>query len=182
MPGYLVTDGDGKPVRQFVSYDNKNFNIISYYTDGTESYREVYPPQTGEPYQFRWLGPNGTKWGLDMPDCLYLFAPVRGDATYRIHGERGSANHFDVQVNFGHFASGDIGSWGTISSRHGGELGIRVTHRPRFGLRRAGSRIAAAGGRARGATARVPCACGNAAIARPYQFLLRLLVHFPLPA
>lgn len=65
VPGYLVTDGDGRPVRQFVSYDNKNFNIISFYTDGVESYREVYPPQAGEPYQFRWLGPNGTKWGLD---------------------------------------------------------------------------------------------------------------------
>jgi hypothetical protein len=65
-----------------------------------------------------------TKWGLDMPDCLYLFAPVRGDAAYRIRGDRGSANHFDVQVNFGHFASGDIGSWGTISSRHGGELDV----------------------------------------------------------
>src|SRR5438132_252074 len=65
VPGYLVTDPDGKPVRQFVSYDNKNFNIVSYYTDGVESYREVYPPQAGEPYQFRWLGPNGTKWGLD---------------------------------------------------------------------------------------------------------------------
>jgi hypothetical protein len=65
VPGYLVTDPDGKPVRQFVSYDNKNFNIISYYTDGAESYREAYPPQPGEPYQFRWLGPNGTKWGLD---------------------------------------------------------------------------------------------------------------------
>jgi thiol-disulfide isomerase/thioredoxin len=65
VPGYLVTDGDGKPVRQFVSYDNKNFNIISFYTDGVESYREVYPPQPGEAYQFRWLGPNGSKWGLD---------------------------------------------------------------------------------------------------------------------
>jgi hypothetical protein len=65
-----------------------------------------------------------TKWGLDMPDCLYLFAPLRGDAVYRIRGDRGSANHFDVQVNFGHFASGDIGSWGTISSRHGGELEV----------------------------------------------------------
>ena len=65
-----------------------------------------------------------TKWGLDMPDCLYLFAPVRGDAVYRIRGDRGSANHFDVQVNFGHFASGDIGSWGTLSSRHGGELEV----------------------------------------------------------
>jgi hypothetical protein len=65
-----------------------------------------------------------SKWGLDMPDCLYLFAPVRGDAAYRIHGNRGSANHFDVQVNFGHFASGDIGSWGTIASAHADELAI----------------------------------------------------------
>jgi hypothetical protein len=65
VPGYLVTDGDGKPVRQFVSYDNKNFNIISYYTDGAESYREVYPPEPNAPYQFRWFGGNGTRWGLD---------------------------------------------------------------------------------------------------------------------
>ena len=70
VPGYLVTDPDGRPVRQFVSYDGKNFNIISYYTDGVESYREVYPPAAAagkpeEPYQFRWLGPNGTKWALD---------------------------------------------------------------------------------------------------------------------
>jgi thiol-disulfide isomerase/thioredoxin len=63
--GYLISDPAGKPVRQFVSYDNKNFNIVSFYLDGVEAYREVYPPQPNEPYQFRWLGPNGTKWGLD---------------------------------------------------------------------------------------------------------------------
>jgi thiol-disulfide isomerase/thioredoxin len=63
--GYLVSDPDGKPVRQFVSYDNKNFNIIAFYVEGVEAYREVYPPNPGEPYQFRWLGPNGSKWGLD---------------------------------------------------------------------------------------------------------------------
>jgi hypothetical protein len=63
--GYLVSDPDGKPVRQFVTYDNKNFNIIAFYVDGAEAYREVYPPTAGEPYQFRWLGPNGSKWGLD---------------------------------------------------------------------------------------------------------------------
>jgi hypothetical protein len=63
--GYLVTDPAGKPVRQFVTYDNKNFNIISFYLDGVEAYRETYPVKPEEPYQFRWLGPNGTKWGLD---------------------------------------------------------------------------------------------------------------------
>ncbi|MFQ5416027.1 MAG: hypothetical protein ACE5FL_03150, partial [Myxococcota bacterium] len=61
-------------------------------------------------------------WGLDAPDCLYLHAAVRGDAVYRIHGNRGSANHLDIQVNFGHFAEGDIASWGTVSSLSGTDL------------------------------------------------------------
>lgn len=65
-----------------------------------------------------------TPWGLDAPDCLYLMAPIRGDATYRIHGNRGSANHIEVQANFGHFAEGDIAKWGTISSRNGLELDV----------------------------------------------------------
>lgn len=63
--GYVVRDPAGKPLRQFVSYDGKSFNIIAFYLEGVEAYREVYPPHAGEAYQFRWLGPNGTKWGLD---------------------------------------------------------------------------------------------------------------------
>ncbi len=63
--GYVVRDPAGKPVRQFVSYDGKTYNVIAFYLDGAEAYREVYPPDAKEPYQFRWLGPNGTKWGLD---------------------------------------------------------------------------------------------------------------------
>jgi hypothetical protein len=63
--GYVVRDAQNRPVRQFVSYDNKSFNIIAFYVDGQEAYREVYPPAANEPYQFRWLGPNGGKWGLD---------------------------------------------------------------------------------------------------------------------
>lgn len=61
-------------------------------------------------------------WGLDCPDCLYLYAAVRGDATYRIWGNRGSANHIDIQVNYGHFAQGDIASWGTVSYCNGFDL------------------------------------------------------------
>jgi thiol-disulfide isomerase/thioredoxin len=63
--GYLVRDPAGKPVRQFVSYDGKGYNIVAFYVNGEEAYREVYPPQPADAYQFRWLGPNGTKWGLD---------------------------------------------------------------------------------------------------------------------
>ncbi len=55
-------------------------------------------------------------WGLDHPDCLYLYAPLAGDGTYRIRGTRGSANHFDVQVNAGHFALGSVAATETIAS------------------------------------------------------------------
>jgi hypothetical protein len=63
--GYVLRDAQGKPVRQFVSYDGKSFNIVAFYVDGQEAYRETYPPAPNEPYQYRWLGPNGGKWGLD---------------------------------------------------------------------------------------------------------------------
>ncbi len=63
-----------------------------------------------------------TPWGLDNPDCLYHFAAIRGDYRYRISGNRGSANHIDIQANFGHFADGDISSWGTLSSIDGFDL------------------------------------------------------------
>lgn len=63
--GYVVRDPAGKPVRQFVSYDGKSYNIVAFYVNGEEAYREVYPPQQADAHQFRWLGPNGTKWGLD---------------------------------------------------------------------------------------------------------------------
>ena len=64
------------------------------------------------------------QWGLDMPDCLYLYAPLRGDAAYRVWGRRGSANHVDFQVNWGHFAQGDISAWGTLASASTDELEV----------------------------------------------------------
>lgn len=63
--GYVLRDAQGRPVRQFVSYDGKGYNVVAFYVDGQEAYREVYPPAPTEPHQFRWLGPNGGKWGLD---------------------------------------------------------------------------------------------------------------------
>jgi thiol-disulfide isomerase/thioredoxin len=62
--GYKVLDPQGRPARQFVTYDNKTFNIVSYYADGQEVYRETFPP-SGEPHSYRWLGANGGKWGID---------------------------------------------------------------------------------------------------------------------
>lgn len=63
--GYVVRDPDGRPVRQLVSHDGKGYNVVAFYLNGQEAYREFYPPNPGEPYQFRWLGPNGGKWGAD---------------------------------------------------------------------------------------------------------------------
>lgn len=55
-------------------------------------------------------------WGLDHPDCLYLYAPLRDGATYRVWGQRGSANVFDLQVNAGHFSDGEVAAVRTLSS------------------------------------------------------------------
>ncbi|MFO0797378.1 MAG: TlpA disulfide reductase family protein [Gemmataceae bacterium] len=63
--GYVVRDGDGRPVRQLVSHDGKGYNVVAFYLNGQEAYREFYPPSPSEPYQFRWLGANGGKWGVD---------------------------------------------------------------------------------------------------------------------
>jgi hypothetical protein len=62
------------------------------------------------------------RWGLDSPDHLYLFATIRGDASYRISGDPGSPNLLDIQVNTGHFALGAVGAMKTIGSITGDEL------------------------------------------------------------
>ncbi|MCS7021555.1 MAG: redoxin domain-containing protein [Gemmataceae bacterium] len=63
--GYVVRDPAGLPLRQFVSYDQATYNIVAYYHNGVEAFREVYPTRSTDPVQYRWLGPNGSKWGLD---------------------------------------------------------------------------------------------------------------------
>lgn len=60
-------------------------------------------------------------WGLDNPDCHYLYAPLRAGA-YRVWGDRGTAPHIEIQANWGHFANGDISKWGTYGSLDGRDL------------------------------------------------------------
>jgi hypothetical protein len=62
------------------------------------------------------------RWGLDSPDHLYLWATIRGDASYRISGDPGSANLLDLQVNAGHYALGAVGALKTVASITGDEL------------------------------------------------------------
>jgi hypothetical protein len=41
------------------------------------------------------------KWGMDCPDAAYTGAALRGDATYVVHGERGTVRYLGFQVMSG---------------------------------------------------------------------------------
>lgn len=64
--GVIVTDAAGRKLRQFIdTTGGDKFNILSYYLDGVEAFREVDTNGNGKPDSFRWLGANGGKQGLD---------------------------------------------------------------------------------------------------------------------
>ncbi|WP_208029285.1 hypothetical protein [Rhabdothermincola sediminis] len=65
---------------------------------------------------------NRMSWGLDNPDCNYSYTRIRGGATYRVSGNRGTARHLELQVNTGHMADGDFAGWRTVSAMSGDEL------------------------------------------------------------
>ncbi len=82
--GVVVKDSQGRLVRQFIdttgSKDPAKANIWSYYLNGAEVYREVDGNGNGKPDQFRWLGANGGKWGLDIDedgqvDAWHMISP-----------------------------------------------------------------------------------------------------------
>jgi hypothetical protein len=67
--GFLVKDGSGRTLRRFVDTDgDKKLDTWSYYKDGIEVYREHGEgPKQGDVVanEFRWLGENGTRFGID---------------------------------------------------------------------------------------------------------------------
>ncbi|MDX6287135.1 MAG: hypothetical protein QOG53_2620 [Frankiales bacterium] len=44
---------------------------------------------------------NAIKWGMDCPDCAYSGTGIRGDETYLITGNKGSARYVGLQANAG---------------------------------------------------------------------------------
>lgn len=65
--GWMLKDPAGRPLRRFYDSDGDNqIDIWSYYLHGEECYREVDANLNGKVDQYRWLGPNGTKWGVDL--------------------------------------------------------------------------------------------------------------------
>jgi len=60
--------------------------------------------RTADPYQPR-ISPANVdailKWGMDCPDAAYSGTALRGDATYRLRGRRGTARYLGFQVMAG---------------------------------------------------------------------------------
>ena len=61
---WVVKDGQGRVLRKFHDTTGQGgVNIIAYFRDGEEVYRELV--NGGKISQFRWVGPDGSKWGVD---------------------------------------------------------------------------------------------------------------------
>ncbi|HWD50751.1 MAG TPA: DUF1214 domain-containing protein [Acidimicrobiales bacterium] len=41
------------------------------------------------------------KWGMECPDCIYVGSALKGDSTYRLWGNRGTARYVGLQVMAG---------------------------------------------------------------------------------
>ena len=85
--------------------------LLRYLTGGALLCVELADPEWPE---LQRMVDTTCSWGIDNPDCIYLYAAVDGASTYRIAGTRGSATHLDVQVSRGHFA--DAPAFGVIGS------------------------------------------------------------------
>jgi hypothetical protein len=65
--GWILKDSTGRPLRRFFDSDGDNqIDVWSYYLNGEECFREIDSNFNGKVDQYRWLGPNGSKWGVDI--------------------------------------------------------------------------------------------------------------------
>ncbi len=63
--GWKLTDGRGKTLRIFFDTNGDNrIDIYSYFLEGKEVYREIDSNFDEKIDQYRWLGANGSKWGI----------------------------------------------------------------------------------------------------------------------
>src|SRR4051794_24491746 len=64
---WVLKDGRGQLVRKFADTKGTNrVDTFSYYLDGVEVYREIDTNANRVPDQFRWYGPGGMRWGVDV--------------------------------------------------------------------------------------------------------------------
>ena len=65
-PGFIVYHETGRVLRKFVDTNkDKNLDQWSYYNEGLEVYRDIDSNFDENLDQYRWLGPAGTRWGID---------------------------------------------------------------------------------------------------------------------
>jgi hypothetical protein len=88
----------------------------------------------GDPYD-PVLRPGSTdavlKWGMDCPDALYLGAPVRPDAVYRVTGTRGTARYLGFQVMAGIASAANVVADDIATERDGSfALTLSAEERP----------------------------------------------------
>ena len=64
--GYILADNTNRYLRVVLDQDgDKTIDYFSYYKDGIEVYREIDTNFDGKLDNFRWLGSEGTRWGVD---------------------------------------------------------------------------------------------------------------------
>lgn len=65
--GFIVHHSSGRILRRFVDSNGDNkLDQWSYYNNGLEVYRDIDSNFDGRTDEYRWLGPGGTRWGLDQ--------------------------------------------------------------------------------------------------------------------
>jgi thiol-disulfide isomerase/thioredoxin len=69
VDGLMIYGPDGRLLRRFADTNgDRNVDLWSYYKDGIEVYRDVDSNFNGTADQYRWLGTQGTRWGLDKDE------------------------------------------------------------------------------------------------------------------
>lgn len=71
--GFVVRDAESRLLRRFVdSSGNRKIDTWAYYSGGLEIYRDIDTDADGKPDRFQWLGPNGTRIGIDTDQDLTI--------------------------------------------------------------------------------------------------------------
>ncbi len=64
--GFLVVAADGRRLRRFADTNgDREIDLWCYYDNGVEVYRDIDADFNRKADQYRWMGTNGIRWGLD---------------------------------------------------------------------------------------------------------------------
>ena len=67
--GYEITSANGQTLRQFMDTNgDQSVDRWSYFKSGVEVYRDIDRDFNGRAENYRWLGPAGARWGVDVND------------------------------------------------------------------------------------------------------------------